>query len=57
MKIYTAQKTSHQAELRREVKFIDQKCLSSTSLHTDYLNLDCISGSGRNIERANIVIK
>ena len=52
---YTAQIASHQAELRREKTFTDQKSLSITSLHTDYLNLDISSVPGRNNERANIV--
>ena len=52
---YSAQIDSHQAELRREDKFTDQKSLSISSLHTDYLNLDSSSGFGRNSERANIV--
>ena len=37
---YTAQIASHQAELRREEIFTDQKYLSITSLKTNYLNLD-----------------
>ena len=45
---YTAQIASHQAELRREENFTDQKYLSITSLHTNYLNIDISSGSGRN---------
>ena len=44
---------SHQAELRREEKSTDQKYLSISSLHNDYLNLDSSSGFGRNSERAN----
>ena len=42
---YSAQIASHQAELRREEKFTDQKSLNISSLQTDYLNLD-ISSSG-----------
>ena len=53
----TAQIDSHQAELRREGKFTDQKYLSISSLHTDCLNLDSSSGCGKNSERANIVQK
>ena len=54
---YSAQISIHQAELRREEKFTDQKYLSISSLQTDYLNLDRSSGSGENIERENIVQK
>ena len=36
---YSAQITSHQAELRREETFPDQKLLKISSLQTDYLNL------------------
>ena len=54
---YSAQIASYQAELRREEKFTDQKYLSISSLQTDYLNLDSISGFGRNSERANTVHK
>ena len=53
---HSAQITSHQAELRREGKFTDQKYLSISSLHTDYLNVYRSSGCGRNSERANIVV-
>ena len=41
---YSAQIYSHQAELRREETFTDQKYLSISSLQTDSLNLDSISG-------------
>ena len=45
---YSAQLASHQAELRREEKFPDQKCLNISSLQTDYLNLEnSVSGSSR----------
>ena len=37
---YTAQLASHQAELRREEKYPDQKCLNISSLQTEYLSLD-----------------
>ena len=37
---YSAQLASHQAELRREEKYPDQKFLNTSSLQTDYLNLD-----------------
>ena len=43
---YTAQIASHQAELRREESFTDQKYLPITSLYIDHLNLDRSSGSG-----------
>ena len=52
---YSAQKASHQAELRREEKFIDQKYLFISSLQTDYIILDISSGCGRNSERAKTV--
>ena len=45
---YPAQIDSHQAELRREDKFTDQKSLNISSLQTDYLNLDRSSGFGIN---------
>ena len=44
---YSAQLASHQAELRREETFTDQKQLNISSLKTDYLNLDSSSGSSR----------
>ena len=54
--IYSAQIASHQAELRREEKFTDQKSLNMSSLHTDYLNLDSsISGSNIHNDRAHYV--
>ena len=52
---YYAQISSHQAELRREENFTDQKYLSISSLQTDYLNTDRSSGFGRNSERSNTV--
>ena len=52
---YSAQIANHQAELRREEKFTDQKSLNISSLQTDYLNLDSSSGSSRNSERAHSV--
>ena len=54
---YSDQLASHQAELRREENYPDQKCLNISSLQTDYLNLDRRSGSSRNIERAHAVQK
>ena len=50
---YSDQINIHQAELRREEKFTDQKSLSISSLQTGYLNLDRSSGFGRNDEGAN----
>ena len=52
---YTTQIAVHQAELRREENVTDQKYLSIKSLQTDYLNLDRISGSGRNDERSDLI--
>ena len=52
---YSAQIASHQVEFRREGNFTDQKYLSISYLHTDYLNLDSRSGCGINSERENIV--
>ena len=53
---YSAQLASHQAELRREETFPDQKCLNISSLQTDYLNLDnSVSGSSRHNERTHSV--
>ena len=37
---YSARVASHQAEVRREEKFPDQKSLNISSLQTDYLNID-----------------
>ena len=51
---YSAQLASHQAELRREEKYPDQKCLNISSLQTEYLNLDSsLSGSSKHNEKAN----
>ena len=53
---YSAQLASHQAELIREEKYPDQKCLNISSFQTDYLNLDnSNSGSSRHNEKANSV--
>ena len=52
---YSAEIASHQAELRREENFKDQKYLSISYLKTDYPNLESSSGCDRNSERANIV--
>ena len=52
---YSDQIASHQAELRREENFTDQKSLNISSLQTYYLNLDSSSVFGRNSERAHAV--
>ena len=52
---YSALIASHQAELRREEKFTDQKSLNILSLLTDYHKLGSSSGSSRNSERAHVV--
>ena len=45
---YPAQLASHQAELRREENYPDQKSLNISSLQTDYFNLENrVSGSSR----------
>ena len=54
---YSAQIASQQAELRGEVNFTDQKCLSISYLQSNYLNLDSYSGCGENSVKANIVQK
>ena len=55
---YSAQIASHQAELRGEEKFPDQKCLNISSLQTDYLNIDSsVSGSSIHNEIAHYVQK
>ena len=53
---YSAQIASHQAELRREENFTDQRSSNISSLQTDYINLDKSSSgySGHN-ERAHSV--
>ena len=52
---YSAQISSHQAELRREAKFTDHKSLNISSLQTDCLNIDSSSDFGRNNDRAHDV--
>ena len=47
---YSDQIVSHQAELRREGETTDQKYLSISYLHTEYLNLYRISGCDKNSE-------
>ena len=54
---YSSQIAIHQVELRREENFTDQKSLNISSLHTDYLNMDNISGFERNSEKANTSTK
>ena len=49
---YSVQIARHQARLRRDKTFTDQKYLSILSLQTDYLNLESSSGFGINNERA-----
>ena len=45
---YSARLASHQAELRREEKYPDQKCSNISSFQTYFLNLDnSVSGSSR----------
>ena len=52
---YSAQLDSHQAELRREQKHPDQKCLKLSSLQTEYLNLDSSqSGSSKHNENKTL---
>ena len=51
---YNSHISRHQEDLRRE-KNTDQKYLSITSLQTEFLNLDSISGYGRNNEREDPV--
>ena len=51
---YSAQLASHQAELRGEEKYPDQKFLNISSLQTDYLNLDnSNSGYSKHNEKTN----
>ena len=51
---YSSQLASHQAELRREGKYPDQKCLNISSLQTEYLNIDCSqSGSSKHNEKSD----
>ena len=54
---YSAQIASHQAEIRKEGKFTDQKYIYISSIQTDYLNIYSSSGSGKSCERANLVQK
>ena len=51
---YSAQLTSHQAELRREEKYPDQKCLNISSLQKLYLNIEnSLTGYSRHSEKYN----
>ena len=52
---YSAQISSHQAELRREENFTNQISLNISLQQTDYLNLDVSSVFGRNSEGAHAV--
>ena len=52
---YSAQIANHQAELRREESINDQKYLSVSSTHTEYLNIDSTSGPCKNSESAHLV--
>ena len=52
---YSAQIASHQAELRREGNFTDQKSFNISSLKTDYINIDSSSIFSRNSERSHDV--
>ena len=52
---YNTQIASHQAELKIEGKFTDQKSLSISYLQSDDLNIDTSSSSSRNNEGANLV--
>ena len=53
----SAQIASQQVELRIYRKFTDQKSLSISSLHTEYINIDSSSGCDKNSEIENIVHK
>ena len=51
---YSAQLASHQAELRIEENYPDQKCFNISSLQTEYLNLGrSLSGSIKQNEEEN----
>ena len=51
---YSVQLASHQAELRREEMYPDQKCLNISSLQKEYLNLDSSQSSqSKHNEKAN----
>ena len=52
---YSAQISSHYAELSREGTFNDQKYLSISSLQNEYLHLNSSSGCEKNSERENLV--
>ena len=52
---YSAQLASHQAELRREEMYPDQKCLNISSLQTEYLNLDSSKSSqGKHMKKKTL---
>ena len=51
---YSSQLASHQAELKREEMYPDQKCLNISSLQTEYSNLDSSQSSqGKQNEKSN----
>ena len=52
---YSGHIARHQAELRKEENFTDQKSFNISSLQTDYLNIDSISGFDGNSEIAHDV--
>ena len=52
---YSALIDSHQADLKREEKFTDQKSLNILYLKNDSINIDSRSGFGRNSEITNTV--
>ena len=54
---YSAQIASHQAELRREERFTDQKSLSTSSLQTEYLNLERSSVLEKIVKEETLFIK
>ena len=54
---YYDQLANHQAELRREGKFTDQKYLSISFLQTYHINIYSRSGCGKNSERENLLQK
>ena len=54
---HSAQIAIHQAELRREEKFIDQTSLNISSLQTDYLNIDSSSVLGEIVREQTLFIQ
>ena len=52
---YSAQLANHQAELRREEKYPDQKCLNISSLQTEYLeSINGLRHTGRQAYRDTV---